>query len=235
MKITYVGVSMNTQITAQNLRAKILGVLIKNARLASGKDLDECARLIHISKTDFEECEMGVKSLSLPELEVLASFLDIPLDHFWGRELLSTQISPSPDNNIENLLKIRTKIIATLLRMGRQEAGYSVEELAERVGLSTDQFKSYESGEVAIPLPVLEMIATLLGESINRFQDKDGPLSEWNNLRQKTMSFKELPPELQTFVSQPINRPYIELAQRISEMPAGKLRTIAENLLEITL
>jgi hypothetical protein len=40
---------------------------------------------------------------------------------------------------------------------------------------------------------------------------------------------------LQSFVSQPINRPYIELAQRLSEMPTAKLRTIAEGLLEITL
>jgi transcriptional regulator with XRE-family HTH domain len=226
---------MKEQITAQNIRAKLLGVLIKNARLASGKDLDECAKMIHLSKTEFEECEMGTRSLSLPELEVLAYFLEIPLDHFWGRDLLTTQKSPAPDNNVENLLKIRTKIIATLLRMGRMEAGYSVDELADKVGISADQLISYETGEVVLPLPLLETIATILGEPIDRFRDKNGPLGEWSDLRHKIRSFKELPPELQSFVSQPINRPYIELAQRLSELPAGKLRTIAEGLLEITL
>jgi transcriptional regulator with XRE-family HTH domain len=226
---------MNEHITAQNIRAKKLGVLIKNARLASGKNLDECARVIYISKTEFEECEMGMKSLSLPELEVLAYFLEIPLDHFWGRDLLSTQVSPAPDNNVENLLKIRTKIIATLLRMGRIEAGYSIDDFAEKVGIPANHLISYETGEVAIPLPLLETIATILGKPIDRFRDKNGPLGEWSDLRQKLRSFKELPPELQSFVSQPINRPYIELAQRLSEMPTAKLRTIAEGLLEITL
>jgi hypothetical protein len=44
-----------------------------------------------------------------------------------------------------------------------------------------------------------------------------------------------MPVDLQTFVSKPINRPYLELAQRLSEMSVDKLRSVAEGLLEITL
>jgi hypothetical protein len=47
--------------------------------------------------------------------------------------------------------------------------------------------------------------------------------------------FLELPPDMQNFIAQPINRPYLELAQRLSEMEVNKLRGIAEGLLEITL
>ena len=47
--------------------------------------------------------------------------------------------------------------------------------------------------------------------------------------------FKEMPPELQAFVAKPINLPYLELAQRLSEMSVDKLRAVAEGLLEITL
>jgi hypothetical protein len=47
--------------------------------------------------------------------------------------------------------------------------------------------------------------------------------------------FAELSPELQDFISKPINRPYLEIAQRLGEMSVEKLRAVAEGLLEITL
>ena len=45
----------------------------------------------------------------------------------------------------------------------------------------------------------------------------------------------ELPAELQAFVSQPVNRPYLELAIKLSSMSSDKLRSVAEGLLDITL
>jgi hypothetical protein len=46
--------------------------------------------------------------------------------------------------------------------------------------------------------------------------------------------FLELPLELQAFVSQPINKPYLELARKLSDMSTDKLRSVAEDLLDIT-
>jgi len=46
--------------------------------------------------------------------------------------------------------------------------------------------------------------------------------------------FNELPAELVDFINKPINRPYLELAKKLSEMSVDKLRNIAESLLEIT-
>jgi len=43
-----------------------------------------------------------------------------------------------------------------------------------------------------------------------------------------------MPVEMQVFVSKPINRPYLELAIRLSEMSVDRLRSVAEGLLEIT-
>jgi hypothetical protein len=37
------------------------------------------------------------------------------------------------------------------------------------------------------------------------------------------------------FVSKPVNRPYLELAQRLSKTNVENLRAVAEGLLEITL
>jgi transcriptional regulator with XRE-family HTH domain len=226
---------MNKRSTALIIRAKILGVLIRNARLVAGKNLDECAQIINISSTELEDCELGNKSLSLPELEILAHYLEVPLDHFWGRELRSGRRLLASDLDVGRLVKIRTKIIGTLLRMAREEAGLSLETMADQIDTSPERMKSYELGDKTIPLPLLETITSILGQPISIYQDKGGPLGERSNLRKKIQDFNELPPELQAFVSQPINRPYIELAKRLSEMSVNKLRTIAEGLLEITL
>jgi hypothetical protein len=47
--------------------------------------------------------------------------------------------------------------------------------------------------------------------------------------------FLDMPVELQNFVCQPVNRPYLDLARKLSEMSTDKLRSVAEDLLDITL
>jgi hypothetical protein len=46
--------------------------------------------------------------------------------------------------------------------------------------------------------------------------------------------FLEMPPDLREFVALPVNRPYLELAMKLSNMSRDKLRSVAENLLDIT-
>jgi hypothetical protein len=40
--------------------------------------------------------------------------------------------------------------------------------------------------------------------------------------------------ELRQFVAMPVNRPYLELAMKLSNMSRDKLRSVAEDLLDIT-
>jgi len=54
------------------LRAKIIGVLLRDARLAANKSPKECAELLGLSASAYSSFELGKKSLSLPELELLA-------------------------------------------------------------------------------------------------------------------------------------------------------------------
>jgi hypothetical protein len=46
--------------------------------------------------------------------------------------------------------------------------------------------------------------------------------------------FLELPVELRQFVAMPVNRPYLELAMKLSNMSRDKLRSVAEDILDIT-
>jgi len=41
--------------------------------------------------------------------------------------------------------------------------------------------------------------------------------------------------DLQEFILKPVNQPYLELAQKLSQMSVDKMRDVAEGLLDITL
>ncbi len=217
------------------VRARTLGALIREVRLASGKSLAECAALIGISEAEMESYEAGEKSPSLPELEVLAYALEVPLDHFWNDSAFTRENNSKKKLNYAQILKLRQRVIGARLRQARLETGYSLEILNQRTGLEISRIEAYELGETAIPVPELEVISEVLGHSVKDFQDRHGPVGVWSVQQKAVQDFLTLSPELQRFVSKPINRPYLELAQRLSEMSVEKLRAVAEGLLEITL
>jgi len=226
---------MTVNPIALTIRAKKLGVLIRDARLASEKSISECAQALGIGEADFEEFEYGGKSPSLPELETLAYYLDIPLDHFWGDQTLSEKDGRKIEQKMRLAIPLRQRMIGALLRQARLEKHLTLEALAERAYSSPTLLESFEMGEMAVPLPDLEVLCGILDRSIKEFMDRAGPIGAWATQQRAIQDFMTLSPELQVFVSKPINRPYLELAQRLSEMSVDKLRGVAEGLLEITL
>ncbi|MBM3144657.1 MAG: helix-turn-helix transcriptional regulator [Chloroflexi bacterium] len=219
---------------AITIRAKKLGVLLRNARLASGRTLKECGEAIGVSSKRIASFERGDSSPSLPELETLAFYLDIPLDHFWGDTSISLE-KKYDRKKIDKMVLLRRRIIGAKLRLARQEAGLSMASVAESVGISTGLLRQYERSERPIPLPELEGMLKLMNLSIDEFRDQTGPVGQWVSQEKAIQRFLGLPPELQEFISKPINQPYLELAQRLSKMSVDQLRAVAEGLLDITL
>lgn len=217
------------------IRGRKLGLLLRNARQAAQRDLEESARFLGISPQTLEAYELGEVYPSLPHLEALAKFYAVALTHFWGDSLLpSDQKALSPDQ-VVMIHEIRHRIIGVLLRKSRQEQGIALERLAEQVGIDPAQLERYEFGEEAIPLPVLEAIAHVLQLKIEAFWDRERLKDNCQISDPLWQEFQALPEELKNFVCKPINHPYLELAQRLSEMSVEKLRAVAEGLLEITL
>ncbi len=221
-----------SQIT---LRTKKLGVLIRDARLAARRNIDECARAIGVTKGVFRAYEEGRRAPSLPELEILAYYLQLPIDHFWGKSSISDDASPTEPLDLPRLVDVRQRMIGALLRQERNNASLSIKALAQETGISGARINAYELGERPIPLPELEAILAALGSRIDIFFDQSGPIGQWMNDQNSIRQFLELPKELQNFVCQPVNRPYIELALKLSSMSTERLRSVAEGLLDITL
>lgn len=216
------------------LRSRKLGVLIRDARLAARKTIPECARITGMTVDIFRSWEEGRRSPSLPELEVLSYALNLPLQQFWSKDAKSDDAPPSAALNLPVHIGIRQRLIGALLRQTREKANISPRVLSEQSGLSTARLKSYELGERPIPLPVLEGLTFLLGGQIEMLFDQSGSIGVWMVQQKAIQEFLQLPVELQNFVCKPINRPYVELAMKLSGMPTNKLRSVAEDILDIT-
>jgi transcriptional regulator with XRE-family HTH domain len=216
------------------IRAKKLGVLIRDARMKSGKSLEDCAHAMGIPEDELVAMEFGERPPTLPELELLAYFLEVPLDHFWGSETLDVDSKEKQVDSSE-IIRLRQNAIGDLLQQSRSDANLTIEELADKTGITNDNLQMYEKGEVAIPLPELELVAQALNSSVIKYEDQNGKAGTWFNQQKILDAFLDLPKELQQFVSKPINRPYLEIAVRLSELKVEKLRALAEGLLEITL
>ncbi len=224
---------MDTNRQMLKIRAKKLGVLMYDARIAKRRSIEECAEVMGITEHRLEVYENGEDSPSLPELESLAYYLGVPLEHFWGSQSISDD--PRPDlTSQERLRQIRDRIIGTSIRATRDKLDVSLADIAERTSISKSTLRRYELGESSIPLPELELITHTLQMKLDDLFDKKGTIGKWRIEKKNVEQFMELPPNLQEFVSRPINRPYIELAMRLNELSVEKLRLIAEGLLEIT-
>ncbi|RLC66167.1 MAG: hypothetical protein DRI48_05295 [Chloroflexi bacterium] len=215
------------------LRDRIIGVLLQDAREQAGKTKRECAEALGVSTGTITAYEEGQKSISLPELEVLSYLFEVPTPHFWQRDAkLISREEPSP---LQQVLNLRHRIVAALLRQARLEADASQKELAEVLGCSASRISSYEYGERPIPVAELEILAQHLGVSLEYFLDnQEGPIGEWLWQQEAYDYFRKLPKEMQDFIIRPVNIKYLEVAMRLSQMPAGGLRAIAEGLLDIT-
>jgi transcriptional regulator with XRE-family HTH domain len=217
------------------LRTKKLGVLIRDGRLSARRTPDECARAMGITRGVLRAYEEGLRAPSLPELESLAYFLRLPIEHFWGKSGVSDPGLLSDAADLPQLLQLRQRVIGALLRQERLNADLSIKTLADETGIAPVRIKAYELGERPIPLPELEALASSLSTRIDAFFDQNGPVGQWMRAQKSMKQFLELPDELQGFVSQPVNRPYLDLAVRLSSMSSEKLRSVAEGLLDITL
>jgi transcriptional regulator with XRE-family HTH domain len=219
-----------SQDQAIQIRAKIVGVLLRDARLAAGKSMKDLGEVIGVSSSTISAIEQGSNSPSLPELELLAFYLRVPIGHFWSEEIVSGEPHPTKNLETEKVLALRQRTIGAMLRQARAEKNLSQKELAQRTDISTSRIRRYESGETPVPLPELEQLAATLGYSFQDFTDTSGPVGEWNATQRAEQELSSLPRNLRDFVADPEKRGYLDLAQRLSEISTEKLRALAAAL-----
>lgn len=219
---------------AYRLRGKMLGVLLRDARVSASRSIDDCARILRVTPDVIESWEYGDQVPSLPHLEILAYYLDIPVSHFWGNEVLNESEESRVDSQNE-YLTLRNRMIGALLRQAREEAGMSLEALSEAAAVSVDQINIYEMGEQPLPMHLLTSFASVLKKNMDYFLEAGSHIGELLSSREQWKHFSDLPEDLRTFAANPLNMGYIEIALMLSKMPTDKLRRVGESFLNITM
>ncbi|MCJ7513288.1 MAG: transcriptional regulator [Anaerolineales bacterium] len=214
------------------LRAKMVGAMLREARVGAGLSLKDAAAAVGVSSGVLSSFEFGRKPISLPELELLAYTYDLSLRHFSTPEKFAKRTQAKV--NAALLLSLRHRQIAAALAKQRQAAAVSQRELADSVGITLPRLRSYEKGNKPIPFPELELIASRLGMSAEAFIDQQPPIGDWDSAKRTYEYVFELPVELRQFIATPANQPYLRLAMRLSKVPVDRLRTVGEGLIDIT-
>ncbi len=212
----------------------MLGIFSKDAREKARRKVRDAAESIGMTSSMLSALESGRRSITLPELEALAYTYDVPIRHFlYNAQFLTAEKREPIDLN--RLVAIRQKMISTKLRQLRAERNLHLAELAKKTGLTVRRIKAYENGVRPIPLSDLELIAAAVELEADFFLEYQGPVGEWELTGNPTTNFKNFLPTSASSPRSLLHEPYLRLAMKLSELPVGRLRDIAEGILDITL
>jgi transcriptional regulator with XRE-family HTH domain len=227
--------SKSTATEALAIRRKIIGVLLQGARLRAGRTKKECAEAIGVSPSSITRFEEGRKDIALPQLELLAYLLNVPVSSFFRDKDQEKLVAQEPELPLEQVMDLRDRIIGVLLRQARSEAGMSQKDMARELGVSARRIAQYEYGQRPVPVVQLQHMAEVFRLPIDYFLDEGvGRVGQHEQVQNQFERFSELPDNVRNFVSRYTNLPYLRVAIRIADMDADRIRKIAEGLLDIT-
>jgi len=78
---------------AMNLRQRIIGVLLRQARMEAGRSQDDLAKLLNVPTSRISSYEFGKTEIPLPELEQLVNYLNVSLSYFMDQGLAPQEVS----------------------------------------------------------------------------------------------------------------------------------------------
>lgn len=216
------------------LRGKMLGVLIRDARDSASRTIEDCARLLGVSSETVQAWEFGDEVPTLPQLELLAYYLDIPVSHFWGQKTLKSE-GVDRSNAQQQYMVLRNRMIGGLLRKAREDGNQTIDELSVATSLPVELIQHYEMGETEIPMHQLSVLASGVNRNMDYFLESSSYIGELLQIREEWKKFTDLDEDVRQFAANQTNIGFIKIAMMFSKMPTNELRKVAEGMLEITM
>lgn len=225
------------------LRNRILGAMIMQARLRRNFSRDDLSYATNIPLEQIIEYELGQVPIPVTDLEDITRMMQIDI-----ADWIDSYAIPTRDMIFRpyKLGEVSSPTVETA-----EEKPAAVIEAAVEPAIPDMENKEPESkpAPVVQPAPVPEpqtapttpVVMETKPETVEQVEVKP-PAVKQENVEEKQipasdMEFltnAELPKELVDFISNPVNRQYLLLASNLSRMPADQLRRIAESLLDIT-
>jgi transcriptional regulator with XRE-family HTH domain len=216
------------------IRSRMLGVLITDARHAAGYDLETLAEGVGVDTDTVQAWEYGQSVPSLPQIELMAYILQVPISHFWGTETFEKRRDERQIDGQEYSL-VRDRMIGLMIATARQEKNLSDTEVADKLGIHPDDLSAYELGQLAVPMTVLTSLSSLLEVSLNYFLEDNGRVAHFLEVQSMSDTFARMPEDIRDFISAPAHEAYIRVAMALAHIPTENLRALAEGLIDITM
>jgi len=201
---------------------------IQQIRKSRQRSIHDCAILLDISREDYLNFEEGSALLTLPEMELLASFFNVPLSSFFDESIIeSTPLSALPREARSSYKDLRHKMIQVKLILLRDEADISLEFLQEKTGISYEDLDSYDSGNKPIPFDHLNRICTCLGQPVKTFFSEEPDIVKNPEDSRPQQKWQPEYPERDN----PSEDPYELLVNALKQTPKEDQARIARELL----
>ncbi len=196
------------------------------------RSVHDCAGILGISEAKYLAFEQGKGFLSLPELELLSLYLNIPLQELFESNVQTNATHHLLQQDIRRQYKrLREKMIQTKLILARQTKGLSLDDLARDTDIPRDTLQAYELGQKTIPLNDLKLICQALACSIEEFFPEEGTLlTEPNGNGHRGQWQPEYPKDGSTSAGE--EDPYQQLLAALKQIPEEDQVKIAKQLLD---
>ena len=217
---------------AMRLRAKIVGVLIQQSRKAASRSVEDCARRLQVLPELVTDWEYGDDVPSLPQLELLASYLNVPVSMFW-QENEPREFQEEVAEN-DQFVALRQRLLGGLLRAARDPMGITIEQLSELTAIDKSLLREYEYGEQVIPMNHLLVLANSLDRDLEYFLENEHNLDagiEPENASSAAMANTD---EQRRFADDQKTQGLIKLAVAFSQIPSEELHRIADALIALS-
>ena len=210
------------------LQRKVIGVLMRAARERAHRTVNEVAQRLGVTPARVRQFERGTRDTTLPELEILAYYLQTPFSFFFDKHNpVPEEMFPPPT---ETEMRTRRAFVGTKLKQARLADGKTKEECAQVIGHRAATIGRYERGQADIPISELDQLAHYLSVNLYYFivmsqADATGMLD--------LDKLARMPKETRAFVTDPANLAYIRMAMKFADLPPERLQELGEILLVV--
>jgi len=205
---------------------------IQYIRNVKQRTTDDCAAFLHLSNDDYLKFERAELYLSLPEVELLAAFLGVPVNAFFQSQPDNfDQITIMAEDIQPRYKDLRHKMVSSIIYSKRKEKGLTHQELHDATQIQLDHLESYEKAGTSIPLNHLLSIIDALSIPEEILIDTDGLTDDHES---KTFTHQAWIPEYSQENGQDIpseGDPYHLLSQLIKRLPKEEQAELAKLLL----
>jgi len=206
---------------------------IKKVRTRKQQSIHNCAMILDISKENYLKFESGEKPLSLPEIELIAIYLGIPLENLFDSDpvkddsllVLQDEVQPQYRN-------LRQKMIRARFKVEKAKRGISLEKLHQETGISLETLTFYENGVLPIPIHHLMQISEALSLSMEAFINQEITSEKEEPHKKIRPNWQQEYPEDAAEHSGYIGEAHSPLELAISMLPIEDQAAIAKTLLE---